>query len=447
MAEQPKVVLTGASGYLGQHLVALLAGRGYQVVALVRDTTRLPEGEWESVYYNLQSSAELSAKVFKNAAIVIHAAANMGDQSLTDQTEIEAAQSLVEQARRANVGRLVFISSCVANPDGPSRYARVKWAIEQVFLSVGGTVIRPGLVYGGSTGGNRGLFALLDRWAKATPFVPAFLPPLWVQPIHVDDLCEIILSCVEETKDPLPIYQAAAEGIHLTAFLRRLAWHRHHRYPAVLPFPVSLVSFAAAVGARATPLISTYYIERLTGLLALRQRPTGEARPVASTTLRPLVDGLCASPRRGLLEEGRALGRYLNGQYPGYLILSRYVRALEQTTLSPKRSLNLAPLYLRWPFALRLVDLKYPLRRLTPDLKSEVNRRLEFMAALSESNPGTASKYHVRKPALLPIVALDLSLRVFADVLLRGLGAIARLGSRLVRLAQTKPIEHADTDF
>lgn len=436
MAEQPKVVLTGASGYLGQHLVALLADRGYQVVALVREPTKLPDGEWESVYYDLQSSAELPTKVFRDAAAVIHAAANMGDQSLTEQTEIEAAQSLVKQARRDNVGRLVFISSCVANPDGPSRYARVKWAIEQVFLSVGGTVIRPGLVYGGSTSGNRGLFALLDKWAKATPLVPAFLPPLWVQPIHVDDLCEIIRSCVEETNAPLPIYQAAAEGVHLTAFLRRLAWHRHHRYPVVFPFPVSLISFAAAVG-RATPMISAYYVERLTGLRALRQRPTGEAHRVASTTLRPLVDGLCASPRRGMLEEGRALGRYLNGQYPGYLILSRYVRALEQTTLNPQHSLNLAPLYLRWPFALRLVDPKYPLRQLTPDLRNEIARRLEFMAALSESNPDTASKYHVRKPALLPIVALDLSLRVFADVLLRGLGVIAHLGRRLTKLVRT----------
>lgn len=406
-------------------------------MALVRESTKLPEGEWESVDYDLQSSAELPAKVFRNAAAVIHAAANIDDQSLTEQMEIEAAQSLVEQARRADVGRLVFISSCVASPDGHNRYARVKWAIEQVFLNGGGTVIRPGLVYGGSTSSNRGLFALLDRWAKATPFVPVFLPPLWVQPIHVDDLCEIILSSVEETNDSLPIYQAAAEGIHLTAFLRRLAWHRHHRYPAMFPFPVSLISFAVAVG-RATPMPSAYYVERLTGLRALRQRPTGEANPVASTTLRPLVDGLCASPRRGLLEEGRALGRYLNGQYPGYLILSRYVRALEQTTLSPKRSLNLTPLYLRWPFALRLVDPKYPLRRLTPDLQSEMARRLEFMAALSESNPSTASKYHVRKPALLPIVALGLSLRVFADILLRGLGAIARLGRRLTRLMQTQ---------
>lgn len=432
MAEQSKVVLTGASGYLGQHLIALLADKRYQVTALVRDSTKLPEGEWKSVHYDLQSSAKLPTEVFKNAVAVIHAAVNMDDHSLSEQMEIEAAQSLVEQARRADVEQLIFISSCAVNPDGLSRYARVKWAIEQIFLSVGGTVIRPGLVYGGSTRGNRGLFALLDRWAKVTPFVPAFLPPLWVQPIHINDLCEIILNSIEETNDALPIYEAAAEGIHLTAFLRRLAWHRHHRYPAVFPFPISLISFAAAVGARAAPLISTYYVERLKGLRALRQRPDGEARPVASMTLRPLADGLSASPRRGLLEEGRALGRYLNGEYPGYLILSRYVRALEQTTPRPKRSLELAPLYLRWPFALRLVDPKSPLGQLTPDLRDEITHRLEFMAALSESNPRTASKYHARKPALLPVVALDLSLRVFADTFLRGLGTIARLCRRLV---------------
>ena len=439
MNEQPsRVVVTGASGYLGQHLTSFLTSREYQVVALVREPKRLIQAGVEASYYDLKSSAKLPEEIFRGAFALVHAAVKVNDPSLSEQMEIEAAQRLIEQARRAGVQKLIFVSSVMAKPDGPNRNSRVKWAIEQKFLSVSGTIIRLGLVYGGSTDNNQGLFALLDKLVKASPLLPAFLPPLWIQPIHIDDLCETILNVLKNPENIAHVYEATAEGIHLTAFLRRLAWHRHHRYPAVFPFPVSLISCAAAVGARAAPLISTYYVELLKGLRTLRKRPTGEAHPVASTTLRPLVDGLCASPRRGLLEEGQALGRYLNGQNPGYLILSRYVRALEQTKLNSKRSLNLAPLYLRWPFVLRLVDPKYPLRHLTPNLKSEIARRLEFMAALSESNPSTASKYHARKPALLPIVALDLSLRVFADVLLRVLGAIARLGRRLTKLAQTQ---------
>lgn len=439
MAEQPpKVVVTGASGYIGQHLLRLLTRKGYRVIALVREPAKFLKQRVEVNHYDLHSPDKLSAKVFDDTAAVIHAAVNVNDPSLSEQMEIKAAEELVKQARRAGVQRLVFISSRAAKSGGLSRYARVKWAIEQVFMGAGGTVIRPGLVYGGGTSDNRGMFALLDKWAKTTPFLPAFLPRLWVQPIHVDDLCDAILNNIEKTENLVPVCETAATSVSLTAFLRRLAWHRHRRYPAVIPFPVLLVSFAAAAG-RAVPLISAYYVERLTGLRALRHRPVGEAGARAGVPLRPLVDGLSASPRRILLEEGRALGRYLNGQFPGYLILSRYVRALEQTAPPAQRhSLNLSPFFLRWPSALRLVDPKYPMCWLTPGLQKEMARRIQFIAALSESNPSTAPKYHARKPDLLPFVILGLSVRISVDILLRGIGAIVRLGCRLSNMTSSK---------
>ena len=444
MAEQPsRIVVTGASGYLGQHLIELLANKGYQVVALVREPEKLFKKGVEASYYDLKSSAKLPAEVFSNAAAVVHAAVNINDSSLSEQMEIEAAQRLVKQASRAGVQRLVFISSCVANPDGLSRYARVKWAIEQVFKDVGGMVVRPGLVYGDSAGTNRGLFALLDRWAKFAPFLPGFMPPLWVKTIHVDDLCAVILNGIEKTENPVPIYEAAAEDVHLTAFLRRLAWHRHRRYPMIIPFPVLLVSFAAAVG-RAVPFVSAHYVEWLTRLRAMRHPPSGETDAGAGVTLRPLGDGLSHSSRRRLLEEGQALGRYLNGKFPGYMILSQYVRGLEYTVSQAQRySLDLAPLYLKWPIALRLIDPKSPLCRLAPDLRDEIAHRIQVMAALSEANLHMAPKYHVHKPALLPLVILDLLLRISVDVFLRGLGAIVRLGCRLPKRTNRKDSRHA----
>lgn len=446
MAEQhPRVVLTGASGYIGQHLHGLLTRKGYRVVALVREPAEFLKPGMVS-HYDLHSPDRLPAKVFDDAVAVIHAALNVNDPSLSERKEIKAAEKLVEQAKQAGVQRLVFISSRAARPDGPNRYARVKWAIEQVFMSAGGTIIRPGLVYGDSASENRGMFALLDKWAKTTPFLPAFLPRLWVQPIHVDDLCYAILNCMEKTDNPVPVSEPAATSISLTAFLRRHAWYRHRRYPAVIPFPFLLVDFAAAAG-RAVPLVSAYYIERLRGLRTLRHRPVGEASARAGVILRPLVDGLSASSRRALLEEGRALGHYLNGQFPGYLILSRYVRALEQAGPPAQgHCLNLSPFFLKWPSALRLIDPKYPVCQLAPDLQKEMTKRIQFMAALSESNPRMAPKYHARKSDLLPFVILGLSVRISVDILLRGVGAIVRLGCRLSDMVTSKDSKLANID-
>ena len=141
--------------------------------------------------------------------------------------------------------------------------------------------------------------------------------------------------------------------------------------------------------------------------------------------------GRSGSSKRRLLEEGRALGRYLNGQFPGHSILSRYVRALEQRAPEAgEHDLELAPSYLRWPAAIRLIDPKSPLRRLAPDRRDELAHRLETMAALSESDPLTAPKYHSRKPAFLLFVVLTLSLGLLVEVFLWGLAAVVRPGRR-----------------
>lgn len=422
-----------------------LAERGYQVAALMRNPAGFPADRGvEPVRYDLEDLAEPCAETFTNAAAVVHAAANMnGDPALSELMEIDAARKLVGQADRAGVRLLVFISSIVAQPDSPRRYPRVKWEIEQVFLRAGGTVIRPGLIYGGCTDSNQELFAALDGFARTSPCIPAFFPPLWVQPVHVDDVCNVIRHIIEETGGSPPICRAAPENVRLTAFLRRLAWHRHRRYPVAIPFPVLLANLVAAVG-RIVPLLPAWYVERLTGLRSLRRQPPGEARECRGVALRPLTVGLSAPLRRRLLEEGRALSRYLNGQFPGYSTLSRYVRAFEQGAPEVRSSgLELAPFYLRWPAAIRLLDPKAPLCRLAPDQREELDRRLGATAALSESDPLQAPQYHSRKPAFLLFVVMTLSLGLLVEMFLWGLAVVVRLGRRLSKKPAGKLPDHA----
>ena len=145
-----------------------------------------------------------------------------------------------------------------------------------------------------------------------------------------------------------------------------------------------------------------------------------------------------------MLEEGRALGRYLNGQFPGYSTLSRYIRALEQGVPEARgRAWNFAPFYLRWPAAIRLIDPKSPLCRLAADRRDDLARRLDVMAALSESDPLTAPKYHSRKPALLLFVVLTLSLDILVEAFLRGLAAVVRPGRSLSKKPAGKRPDHA----
>ena len=75
-----KVLVTGATGFLGQRLVMALARCGLKVVALVRDPNRAPlefEGKVEVVKGDLRDAASIEAAM-KDVALVYHCAAITG---------------------------------------------------------------------------------------------------------------------------------------------------------------------------------------------------------------------------------------------------------------------------------------------------------------------------------------------------------------------------------
>src|SRR5258708_6025800 len=118
-----KVLVTGASGFLGGHVVELLSKRGDQVRALVRTTSNrrhleslanveLFEGSIEQV--------ERVAEALEGVEAVVHAAGLIKARS-TDEffaVNVGGTSTIVEAARRRGLKRFVFVSSLEAC--GPS---------------------------------------------------------------------------------------------------------------------------------------------------------------------------------------------------------------------------------------------------------------------------------------------------------------------------------------
>lgn len=439
MTRRPPIILvTGASGYIGARLVALLTHQGYRVHALMRKPVAFFHHPAVKTYrYDLNSTPNIDA--FTDVVAVVHTAASMGaTQSLPEHAEIDAAQRLVKQARASGVRKIVFVSSQAVHSNADYRYARVKRAIETIILAEEtGVVVRPGLVYGGYDGG---LFGVLNSIANRAPCIPVFFPSPSVQPIHIDDLGHAILNILKGTGRALPIYNLAqSEHVSIGSFLRSVAWYRHRRYPLAVPVPLGLVKLLRWIG-RAVPFVPEYYLERLRGLVALQsQTMDGKTHcREAGIAPRPLADGLRDRPsgRRHLLEEGRALIHYVAGLPSCHSGLRRYARAMERARQG--RSLYLPPLHLRFPWTLRLIDPRLSVYEPAKNVRDELRDRLDFAVALAEATPLSAPRFHSRQSRFILCTAAYLTVQLMPELILTAFAKVLSVFRRLPRMQGTK---------
>lgn len=263
------VMITGADGFLGSHLVAEFASRGWDVFGLVRnpEQKRLPDGLRDCFPYTLESG--LGGRALEIPAdLVIHAAyhtrvAASAAQSAANQ---DAAQQLARHFQRTYGSLFLFVSSMSAHDGAYSNYGRSKRAIERALDPTRSLIVRPGFVIGPG-----GIFLRLARMLAAMPItIMPYGGRLPIQSADVVELCRAIaeLATLQATgiycfgeADPVPIgtfYKAVA------------AWAG--RSLTLLPVPggpvLSLVQTLERFGA-GLPLSS----ENLLGLRGLIHQP------------------------------------------------------------------------------------------------------------------------------------------------------------------------------
>ncbi|HEY9639537.1 MAG TPA: NAD(P)-dependent oxidoreductase [Coleofasciculaceae cyanobacterium] len=176
-----KLLITGASGFLGQYVVAEALRRGHQVRATVRSASSLPwhnHPSLELARVDLQRQETLAAAV-RGVDAVIHLAATLrGDFQTQYAGTVTATENLLNAMQVAQVDRLIAVSSFsvfdylkvpangVMDEDSPlesaparrDAYAQTKLLQESLVRQFGQadgshphgkvTVLRPGMIYG-----------------------------------------------------------------------------------------------------------------------------------------------------------------------------------------------------------------------------------------------------------------------------------------------------------
>jgi nucleoside-diphosphate-sugar epimerase len=189
--------VTGATGFLGRHLVGALAEQGWRVRALVRRDAVLaaPAGvEPEIVIGGLSDDAALD-RLCRGAEVVVHAAGLIKARTAADfaAVNVAGAARVAEAARRAGVARTLLVSSLAAREPQLSLYAASKRAGETAARKVlegGLTVLRPPAIYGP---GDRETLSIFEA-ALRLPVAPVFDSRARITMIHVEDAARQIAA-------------------------------------------------------------------------------------------------------------------------------------------------------------------------------------------------------------------------------------------------------------
>jgi nucleoside-diphosphate-sugar epimerase len=204
------VSVTGATGFVGSHVVEALVREGWDVRAIVREGNRRPVPRGTRVVESSLEAAALTAAC-AGSDVVIHGAAliRARDDATFAAVNVDGTRAAAAAARAAGA-RLVLLSSLAAGgtgtPEHPRResdpsqplnaYGRSKLAAERVLRETPGlawTILRPCAVYGPR---DRGFLPIFRMAKRGLFFVPTRHDTAFTL-IHVDDVVGAVLRAAE----------------------------------------------------------------------------------------------------------------------------------------------------------------------------------------------------------------------------------------------------------
>ena len=295
--DRPVVLVTGASGFIGRHLIPALESGGWTVRRALRFTTGAEnevlidtigsETSWERSLVGVDSVVHLAARV--------HHPYEEHARELYQEINVEGTLRLARSAADAGVRRFVFISTILVNgrsTDGrgpineddeltPRGLYGVSKAVAETRLrklsqnsGMQITVIRPPLVYGAGAKGNFQLLTRVVQRGIPLPFASINNRRAFVA---VENLASFIQQRLSDANEGYEVFLVADdEQVSTPEFVRRLA-KAAGASSHLFPMPISALSALLKIGGRRE------VHDSLIGSLEL------DLSKVASTGWRPIV--------------------------------------------------------------------------------------------------------------------------------------------------------------
>ena len=263
-----KVLVTGATGYVGGRLVRALLENNYQVRVLVRDPKKVKQYTWaNSVEVMVGNATDFDSTfaALKDIDIAYYFLHSINSSTKFDEIEREMARTFGMAATKAGVKQIVYLGG-IANDSKKSRHlqSRADTGIELAKYGVPVLELRAGIIIGSGS-------ASFEMLRHLTHRLPVMTTPKWVknrtQPIAIRDVLYYLIKTAELEQPITGVYDIGG--------------------PDVVTYEGMMQTFANVAGLRKrlvvkvpvlTPSLSSLWI--------------GLVTPVPTTLARPLVESL-----------------------------------------------------------------------------------------------------------------------------------------------------------
>ncbi|MDW8850909.1 SDR family oxidoreductase [Flavobacterium sp. MMLR14_040] len=190
-----KILLTGATGYIGKRLLPLLIDQGHDVICCVRDKNRFyfPETVAQNVqvievdFLNPESLANIPLDI-DAAYYLIHSMS--GAAANYNELESISANYFVERMNETTAKQIIYLSGIV-NDKSLSKHLSSRKAVEDVLMAgtIPSTTLRAGIIVGSGSASFEIIRDLVDK-------LPVMITPKWLntkcQPIAITDVLEFL---------------------------------------------------------------------------------------------------------------------------------------------------------------------------------------------------------------------------------------------------------------
>jgi uncharacterized protein YbjT (DUF2867 family) len=233
-----RILLTGASGFIGQHLLHALLAEGHDVVCAVRRVKESSDPRLSFIHADFTKDNEKSVWLARLSGIdaVINTVGifrENGAQTF-DKLHVQTPRALFAAcAESHDVHMVVQLSALGADEEADTAYHLSKKAADDYLasLQVRAVIVQPSLVYG-SDGASARLFKAMASMPVALRFGDA---PQLVQPIHIDDVVAAIVGLLRRR-------------LHVDGSSQRIVQRIPLVGPQALPFIDYLAALRTAMG-------------------------------------------------------------------------------------------------------------------------------------------------------------------------------------------------------